>query len=170
MIKLQQNKQPKNHVPEISGARVRDYYCEPNYGHRVDGGMHVCVGCGKGWWMQTGTQLCHPCGPGYYNDEDGASECKICDVRYLKASWASVSPDHCIPREPRKLGPCGHLIHQVHGHLIHQVLALISFTRSMRSSHPPGPCGHLIHQVLALISSTRPMWSSYLPGPYICKN
>ncbi|XP_055865115.1 uncharacterized protein LOC106076435 [Biomphalaria glabrata] len=91
----------KGPLPEITSATVHSYYCKENFGYRQDGHLHICVGCGRGWWMNTQTQTCHPCGPGYYNDEESATDCKVCEVRFLYAPWASISLDDCFPRESK---------------------------------------------------------------------
>ncbi|XP_059158493.1 uncharacterized protein LOC131942627 [Physella acuta] len=83
-------------------ASVRSYYCDNNMGYRMDGELHICAGCGKGWWMDNAKKVCHPCGPGFFNDQEVANECKLCPENFLRAGWAAMSVDECLPRVIRQ--------------------------------------------------------------------
>ncbi|XP_019616130.1 PREDICTED: fibrillin-3-like [Branchiostoma belcheri] len=81
-----------------------DLQCEGGQIEKVETFGAVCINCPVGTYEQDNT--CHPCPPGWYQDEEGQTECKVCPSQDSPIEGCGEEPDHCYLNPCQNGGTC----------------------------------------------------------------
>ena len=57
----------------------------------------LCIPCPKGTYSKSGVNVCEPCEPGYYNNQEGQPQCTQCGQYDIAPSYGSTVCEWCPP-------------------------------------------------------------------------
>ncbi|XP_035691358.1 fibrillin-3-like [Branchiostoma floridae] len=85
-----------------------DIHCEEGQIERIETFGAVCINCPVRTYHQDNT--CLPCPPGWYQDEEAQTECKICPSSGNLPEGCEEEPDHCYFNPCLNGGTCNDFV------------------------------------------------------------
>eukprot|EP00058_Branchiostoma_floridae_P026383 XP_002611874.1 hypothetical protein BRAFLDRAFT_83102 [Branchiostoma floridae] len=85
-----------------------DIHCEDGQIERIETFGAVCINCPVRTYYQDNT--CLPCPPGWYQDEEAQTECKVCPSRGNHTEGCEEEPDHCYFNPCLNGGTCNDFV------------------------------------------------------------